>query len=56
VGSFRLRLAMSADNSAALALGKRDAPIQHRISGQLRQPGPARYCHLSSGARLRSTR
>ena len=27
VGSFRLRLAMSADNSAALALGKRDAPI-----------------------------
>ena len=39
VGSFRLRLAMSADNSAALALGKRDAPIQHRISGQLRQPG-----------------
>jgi hypothetical protein len=30
---------MSADNSAALTLGKRDAPIQHRISGQLRQPG-----------------
>jgi hypothetical protein len=39
VGSFQLRLAMSADNSAALALGKRDAPIQHRISGQLRQLG-----------------
>ena len=39
MGSFRLRLAMSADNSAALALGKRDEPIQHRISGQLRQPG-----------------